>query len=176
MRRTVGCLLALLLYGRQALSAQTDADVAMRFFAAGGAYCVRLAPEGVSLADETEWTIVVLTGTQNTQNVFRIRTADPGTSGARGADLTALGLAAARVWRMDRSRTEFLERFTAGLAAKQVRARMVRFAPPKLAEMTARQRADNYLAFADRGSKVSFSKVPDLSAEEFARFVTYVND
>jgi hypothetical protein len=158
------------------LSAQSDVDIAMRFFEAGGAYCFRVAPEGVSMAEETEWTVMVLTGGRSAATAYRIRTADPGPSGAGGTDLAAIGMAATGVWRVDRNRAEFFERFAADITAKRVRARAVHFAPPGLAQMTARQRAEAYLTFSDRGTRVSFAKVPDLRPDEFAGFATYVPD
>jgi hypothetical protein len=130
----------------------------------------------VSLNEETEWTVMLLAGTRNTQRDFRIRTVDPGPSGVDRKSLEAIGLAVTGLWRLDRYLSEFVERFSEGIAEKRVRAKLVKLAPPRLAEMTPRQRAEEYLDFADRGSPVAFDKAPDLTAEEFSRFMTYIPD
>ena len=148
----------------------------MRFFIAGGAYCFRVAPEAVALGDEAEWTMLVLAGRDNRQHVFRIRTVDPGQSGARGDDLRSIGLAVTSVWRMDGTRSEFFERFAEGIRGGTVRARVVRMAPKGLAAMTPRQRAEAYLKFSDKGEKVDFGKVADLTPDEFLAYQSYVPD
>jgi hypothetical protein len=67
------------------VAAQTQADVALSFFRAGGAYCFRIAPLGVALSEETEWTVMVLTSASNHKTVFKIRELDPGPTGLRAA-------------------------------------------------------------------------------------------
>ncbi len=158
------------------LNAQSELDVAMRFFKQGGAYCFRLAPEGESLSDETSWTVMVLTGAANSKNEFRIRTMDPGGTGVSGTPLKNIGLSITSIWRRDRLRDEFFEQFAAGITARTVRARIVTLSPPKLAEMNPRGRAELYLKFADGGSRVDFRKSPDLTADQFLAYQTYLPD
>ncbi|HEX7794969.1 MAG TPA: hypothetical protein VF456_11490, partial [Vicinamibacterales bacterium] len=55
------------------VAAQTQADVALSFFRAGGAYCFRIAPLGVALSDEPEWTVMVLTSASSHKTAFKIR-------------------------------------------------------------------------------------------------------
>lgn len=177
MPRVVRLLAAVVVWGVAGpVLAQSPPDVAMGFFTAGGAYCFRLAPEGVALNDETEWTIMVLAGTANRANTFRIRTVEPGRSGFHKADLLDIGMSIANVWRMDGTRREFFERFAAGIDGVMVRARVVKMTPPGLAAMTPRQRAEIYLKFSDKGGKVDFSGVHDLTSEEFASYAGYVPD
>lgn len=156
--------------------AQSEADVAIRFFEAGGAYCVRVSPEGVSLSDETEWTVLLLTAMSNRGNIFRIRTVDPGATGLAGRRLSDVGAAITSVWRRESLREDFFKRFAAGIEGHALRARVVRITPPRLAEMDPGQRAEAYLKFADRGSKVDFTKTADLKAEEFLAFEAYLPD
>lgn len=42
--------------------------------------------------------------------------------------------------------------------------------------MSPRQRAELYLKFADRGTKIVFDKAPELTPDEFKAFVDYVPD
>jgi hypothetical protein len=60
--------------------AQAQADVALDFFRGGGAYCFRIAPVGVALSEETEWTIMLLTSAANRKTAFKIRQLDAGAS------------------------------------------------------------------------------------------------
>ena len=54
---------------------------------------------------------------------------------------------------------------------------MVKTSPPGFAQVASeRERAELYLKFADKGSKVSFDKVPDLTPDEFQQFSDYVPD
>ena len=87
-----------------------------------------------------------------------------------------VGLAVTSIWRRDRVRDEFFEGFARAIAAGTMRARVVKIAPPRLTEMKAAERAELYLKFADRGSKVDFDRVPDLTVGEFLAFRTYVPD
>ena len=177
MRRLAGIMGVLLVLLRApSMGAQSQADIAMKFFLQGGAYCFRLAPEGVNLSDETEWTIMFLTGRSTTKNTFRIRSVDPGATGLSGRLLTDVGVVVTSVWRRDGIRAEFFDRFASGIAGKTLRARVVRMAPPALASMTTGQRAELYLKFADRGTKVAFDKAPDLTPAEFKAFAEYVPD
>ena len=156
--------------------AQTEADVALRFFQSGGAYCVRLAPEGTDLSEEAAWTVMMLTSSGSRKNTLPIRDVDAGTSGLRGPELTEVGLIVTSVWRRDRVREEFFDRFAAGIADGKLRARLITLTPPGLATMTPRQRAELYLKFSDRGTKVDFEKVADMPPDEFRKFRTYVPD
>ncbi len=176
MRTTVGVCVALVMLLAPPASAQTEADAALGFLRAGGAYCFRVAPEGVALSEETEWTVMFLTGVSNKKNTFRIRTLDPGPTGLSGQALAAAGEAVTGVWRQDSIREEFVDRFAAGISGKTLRARVVKIAPSNLARMEPRERAERYLEFADRGSKVSFDKTTDLTADEFRRYGTYFPD
>ena len=156
--------------------AQTEADVALRFFQSGGAYCVRLAPEGTDLSEEPAWTVMMLTSAGSKKNTLRIRDVDAGTSGLRGQELTDVGLTVTSVWRRDRVREDFFDRFSAAIADGKVRARLVTLTPPGLATMTPRQRAEAYLKFSERGTKVDFEKSADMPPDEFLRFRAYVPD
>jgi hypothetical protein len=156
--------------------AQTEADVALRFFQAGGAYCVRLAPEGTDLSEEAAWTVMMLTSSGSKKNALRIRDVDAGTSGLRGPELTEVGLIVTSVWRRDRVREEFFDRFAAAITDGSVRARLVTLTPPGLTAMTPRQRAELYLKFSERGTRVDFEKIADMPPDEFLRFRTYVPD
>ncbi len=177
MRTNIGvCGAALVAVLSQPAFAQVEAEAALRFLRAGGAYCFRMAPEGVALSEETEWTVMFLTGVTNQKNTFRIRTVEPGPTGLSGRELAVIGEAVTEVWRHDSIRQEFLERFATGISGKTLRARVVKIAPPNLARMKPGERAERYLQFADRGSKVSFDKMPDLTADEFLRYATYFPD
>lgn len=177
MRATVGFFLALAVAMPLPASAQGQVDAAIRFYSAGGSYCFRVVPPGVALSQETEWTVMVLTSASNRQNTFKIRDVAPGTTGLRGAALSAAGMTANGVWRLDSEREEFFKKFAAGIDAGALRARVVKAGPPNLAQLTSdRERAEVYLKFADRGSRISFDKVPDLTAEELGRYADYFPD
>jgi len=157
-------------------SAQADVDQALRFFRGGGAYCFRLVPEGVAASEETEWAIMVLTSGSRKDDEFRIRTVDPGKTGLKGQELKAAGTAVTNVWRLDSWREAFFERFSMGIEDGSLRARLVMMAPHGLAEAAPQARAERYLRFADRGLKVTFKGVPNLTAEEFRRYLSYFPD
>lgn len=176
-RGMLGVSLVLALAMPARVLAQSQAEQAIRFYAAGGAYCFRLAASGVVLAQETEWTVMVLTGASNRRNTFKIRDVDPGNTGLRGATLAAAGMLLNGVWRSDSDREEFFRRFAVGIDAGLVRARVVKAGPPNLDQLSSdRDRADVYLKFADAGSRISFEKVPDLTASEFGQYVEYFPD
>ena len=79
--------------------------------------------------------------------------------------------------KFDGSRSEFFERFSHGIRDGRLRARVVKLVPPRLARAsTERERADVYLDFADRGSKVSFDKAPDLTPDEFQTYSEHFID
>jgi len=157
-------------------SAQNEADVAMQFFRQGGTYCFRLAPEGTNLSEETAWTVMMLTSASNRHNEFRIRSMDPGSSGLSGGALKNVGLTITAIWRRDGLRDEFFERFSMAIAGGILRARVVTVSLPRLAEMKERDRAELYLKFADKGTKVDFSKVADLTADQFMEYQSYLPD
>lgn len=170
----VACLL---IAGASVVAAQTSLDIAMSFYLKGGAYCFRVIPFGVNLSEEPEWTVMLLTSRANRKNTFRIRSVDAGETGVSKNGLLTLGRMANDVWKFDSERAEFFERFSAGIRAGQLRARVVRIAPPKLKQATSdRQRAEVYLDFADRGSKVSFDDVPDLTPDQFEAYAEYLID
>lgn len=171
---TVGWLL---LASAPSVFAQTAVDMALSFYSAGGAYCFRVAPFGTSLSEETEWTVMVLTSTSNHRNTFRIRSVEPGDTGLSGARLQAAGRFANDVWKFDGTRADFFQRFTEGMRAGKLRARVVKAGPPNLAQVTSeRDRAELYLKFADKGTKVSFDKVPNLTPEEFQQYSEHFPD
>jgi hypothetical protein len=171
----VALVLLLVVAGRA--GAQNAVDAALSFYSKGGAYCFRVTPPGTSLSEESEWTVMVLTSTSNHHNTFRIRSVEAGDTGLSGSSLTTAGKLANDVWKFDGSRTDFFHRFAEGIRAHKLRARVVKTAPPALAQITSeRDRAELYLKFADRGSKVSFDKVADLTAEEFAQYEDYIPD
>jgi hypothetical protein len=156
---------------------QGQIDRAISFYRQGGAYCFRIAPAGTALSEETEWTIMVLTGTVNHNNTFRIRDLDPGRSGLSGARLKAMGQIVWGVWLLDRDRSLFFEQFGAGIAAGHLRARVVRIHPDGLnRKKKEEERARLYLQFTERGSRVSFDDVPDLKPGDLARFSEYLPD
>lgn len=160
-----------------AATAQTAVDSAVAFYQMGGAYCFRIAPFGVGLSEETEWTVMLLTSRSNKRNTYRIRSVDAGETGVSRSGLQTLGLLANEVWKFDRSRSEFFERFGAGIRDGRLRARVVKLVPPTLAKATTeRERAEAYLAFADRGTKVAFDKVADLTPEEFHTYSEHFID
>src|SRR6476646_7860490 len=159
------------------MAAQTQADVALSFFRAGGAYCFRIAPLGVALSEETEWTIMLLTSASNHKTAFKIRELDAGATGLRGQRLKDAGQDVTGVWRSDRLREDFFARFAKGIAEHELRARVVRISPGTLAQLTSgRARADLYLKFSVRGSTVAFDKVEDLEAPELAQYSEYLPD
>lgn len=157
--------------------AQSEVDQAIAFYSAGGSYCFRIAPAGAVMSQEAEWTVMVLTSASNPNSMFKIRDVDPGRTGLRGAALTAAGMTVNSVWRFDGQREEFFNRFAAGIEAGVLRARVVKAGPANLSQLKSdRERADAYLKFADRGSRVSFDKVPDLTAKQFQAYVDYFPD
>lgn len=175
--RAAGALtLAMLVSAGKPASAQSDADTAIMFFQGGGSYCFRVVPEGVSLSDETTWTFVVLTSVANTGNAFRARTIDPGETRLAGQALTDVGMAITNVWRREGLREEFFTGFAAGIASGGLRARLARISPPRLAEMKPRQRAELYLRFTDRGTKVDFRGTADLTPDGWLAFQSYLQD
>jgi hypothetical protein len=158
-------------------SAQNAVDSALSFYAKGGAYCFRVAPFGTALSEETEWTVMLLTSASNHHNAFRIRTVDPGETGLSGNGLQMAGRLANDVWKFDGSRADFFQRFSEGIRAGKLRARVVKAGPPGLAEVASeRERAELYLKFADKGTRVSFDKVPDLTPEAFQQYSEYFPD
>lgn len=156
--------------------AQDEAELAIRFFLQGGAYCTRVVPEGTNLSEETEWTILMLTSTGNRKNAFRMRSVDPGPLRVQGKALEAIGLTVTGVWRRERVRDEFFDRFARYVEGGQLRARVVKLSPPKLSSMSERERAEAYLDFADSGSRIDFAKARDLTVEQFLAFRTYMPD
>jgi hypothetical protein len=151
--------------------------VALSFFRVGGAYCFRIAPVGVALCEETEWTIMLLTSASNRKTTFKIREVDAGASGLRGQRLKDVGVDVTSVWRSDRIREDFFTRFAKGIADHELRARVVRISPGNLAQLTSgRQRAEFYLKFSERGSPVAFDNTPDLQAGELAQYSEYLPD
>jgi hypothetical protein len=158
------------------LNAQTGADIGIRFFSDGGVYCFRLAPEGTNLSEETSWTLMMLTGVANKKNTCRIRSFDAGPMHIGRQDLNRIGLSVVEAWRRESLREEFFERFAKGIEAGVLRARVVTLTPPRLATMSEMDRAEEYLKFSDRGSRVDFEKVPNLSTNQFLTFQTYNPD
>lgn len=158
------------------LFAQTEVDLAIRFFAQGGAYCFRIAPEGTNLSEETEWTVMVLTNTENRKRDFRIRSVDPGPMNIKGQALNDVGLSITMIWRRDLLRDDFFERFAAGIDGRSLRARTVQVVPPGLSTMKPRERAELYLKFGDRGTRVNFEHARELTDDEFAAYRTYLTD
>ncbi len=157
--------------------AQNAVDMALSFYAKGGAYCFRVAPQGTSLSEEQEWTVMLLTSASNHRNTYRIRSVEPGDTGLSGAGLMTAGRWANDVWKFDGTREDFFQRFADGIKAGKLRARVVKAGPPNLAQITSeRERAELYLKFADKGTKVSFDKVPDLTPEGFQEFSEYYPD
>jgi hypothetical protein len=158
-------------------AAQNAVDSALSFYSSGGVYCFRIVPVGTALSEETEWTVMMLTSTSNHHNTFRIRSVDAGDTGLSGSGLQTAGRLANDVWKFDGSRADFFQRFAEGIRARKLRARVVKVGPPNLAQVTSeRERAELYLKFADKGTKVSFDKVPDLTPEEFEQYSEYFPD
>ena len=169
-------VLFLLLTGSR-VAAQSAVDAALSFYSHGGAYCFRVAPFGTALSEEREWTVMMLTSASNHHNSFRIRSVDPGETGLHGSGLMTAGRFANDVWKFDGTRAEFFERFADGIREGQLRARVVKAGPANLPQITSeRERAELYLKFADKGSRVSFDKVPDLTADEFMQYAEYFPD
>lgn len=161
----------------QSPTSQNAVDIALSFYAKGGAYCFRVAPAGTSLSEETEWTVMVLTAASNRRNTFRIRSVDPGDTGLSGSNLTAAGRLVNDVWKFDGTRIDFFQRFSEGIKDGKLRARIVKAGPPNLAQITSeRERAELYLKFADKGTRVSFDKVVDLTSEQFQQYSEYIPD
>ncbi len=157
--------------------AQNAVDMALSFYAKGGAYCFRVAPQGTSLSEEQEWTVMMLTSASNHHNTFRIRSVEPGDTGLSGSGLQTAGRFANDVWKFDGTREDFFQRFAEGIKAGKLRARVVKAGPPNLAQIASeRERAELYLKFADKGTKVSFDKVPDLTPEAFQEYSDYYPD
>jgi hypothetical protein len=157
--------------------AQNAVDSALSFYSKGGAYCFRVAPSGIALSEEREWTVMMLTSAENHHNTFRIRSVDPGETGLNGHGLQTAGRLANDVWKFDGSRSDFFQRFADGIRSGKLRARVVKAGPPNLAQIDSeRERAELYLKFADKGTKVSFEGVPDLTADEFGKYLEYFPD
>lgn len=174
--RALGVCL-IVLAGAGVARAQTAVDSALAFYARGGAYCFRVAPLGTALSEETEWTVMVLTSVSNHHNAFRIRSVDPGDTGLSGPGLLTAGRLANDVWKFDGTRADFFERFAQGIRDHKLRARIVKAGPPNLPAVTSeRERAELYLKFADKGTRVSFDKVPDLTADQFLEFSEHFPD
>lgn len=174
--RALGVCL-MLLAGAGLASAQNAVDSALAFYARGGAYCFRVAPLGTALSEETEWTVMVLTSASNHHNSFRIRSVDPGDTGLSGPGLMTAGRLANDVWKFDGTRADFFDRFAQGIRDRKLRARVVKTGPPNLAAgLSERERAELYLKFADKGTRVSFDKVSDLTADQFLEFAEYFPD
>jgi hypothetical protein len=170
-------VVALIALWAQRLPAQSVVESALAFYAGGGAYCFRIAPAGTALADEDEWTVMVLTSASDRRSSFRIRSVEPGGTGLRGSDLTTAGRVANDVWKFDGTRAAFFEQFADGIRAGRLRAGVVKLRPPALARAaSSRERADENLKFADKGSRVPFDKSHDLSAEQFLAYAEYLPD
>lgn len=158
-------------------SAQNAVDFALSFYAKGGAYCFRVAPFGTALSEEPAWTIMVLTSASNHHNSYRIRSVEPGETGLSGSGLQTAGRFANDVWKFDGTRADFFERFSEGIRTGKLRARIVKVAPPALAQAASeRERAELYLKFADKGTRVSFDKVPDLTVAQFQQYADHFPD
>src|SRR4051812_23798767 len=92
-------LVCLIMLSGSAASGQSVVDAALSFYSHGGAYCFRIAPEGVALSEQNEWTVMVLTSASNHRNSFKIRSVDPGDTGLSGSGLLTAGTFANDVWR-----------------------------------------------------------------------------
>ncbi len=172
-----GAAVALATFAASSIAlAQNAVDAALSFYSHGGAYCFRAAPEGATLSEESEWTVMVLTSTANHRNSYKIRSVDPGETGLSGSGLLTAGRLANDVFKFDGTRSDFFERFADGIRAGKLRARVVKAGPPNLADLPERERAEQYLTFTDRGTRVSFDKTHDLTAEEFLAFSDYLPD
>lgn len=120
---------------------------------------------------------MMLTSASNHHNTFRIRSVEPGDTGLSGSGLQTAGRFANDVWKFDGTREDFFQRFAEGIKAGKLRARVVKAGPPNLAQIASeRERAELYLKFADKGTKVSFDKVPDLTPEAFQEYSDYYPD
>lgn len=173
---TLGALM-LVLASAGTARAQNAVDFALSFYAKGGTYCFRVVPLGTALSEETAWTVMMLTAASNHHNTFRIRSVDPGDTGLSGSGLQMAGRLANDVWKFDGTREDFFTRFADGIKAGKLRARVVTAGPPNLAQIASeRERAELYLTFADKGTKVSFDKVHDLTAEQFQAYAEYFPD
>jgi hypothetical protein len=174
-RALAACLFVLLVV--PALSAQNAVDAALAFYSKGGAYCFRITPFGTALSEESEWTVMMLTSASNHHNTFRIRSVDPGETGLSGSGLLTAGRLANDVWKFDGTRADFFQRFSEGIRSGKLRARVVKAGPPNLSQVTSeRERAELYLTFADKGTKISFDKVADLTAEQFQQYSEHFPD
>jgi len=172
------CAMLLRVFGGvRTAAAQNAVDVTLSFYSKGGAYCFRVAPFGTALSEETEWTVMMLTSASNHHNTFRIRSVDAGDTGLKGSGLQTAGRLANDVWKFDGTRADFFDRFAEGIRSGKLRARVVKAGPPNLAQTTSeRERAELYLKFADKGTKVSFDDVQDLTAEQFQQYSEYFPD
>ena len=90
--------------------------------------------------------------------------------------LWIVGIAVTGIWRRESLRDDFFDRFSAGSSGKTMRARIVKLVPPGSAAMSPRERAELYLRFGDRGSRVNFESGADLSADEFRGLQSYLPD
>ncbi len=178
LARALSLCLLLGLVATATASAQPAAvDSALAFYAKGGTYCFRIAPFGTALSEEREWTVMMLTAAWNHRNSHRIRSVDAGETGLGKSALLTAGRLANDVWKFDGTRADFFERFAEGIRNKRLRARVVKLGPAVMGEASSeRERAELYLEFADKGSKVSFDKVPDLTPEQFLEFSEYFPD
>src|SRR6185503_2204203 len=111
VRTTFSTAIVVGLLAAMPAAAQTPADVALDFFRNGGAYCFRIAPAGVALSEETEWTIMLLTSASNRKTSFKIREIDAGATRLSGQRLKDAGRDVTAVWRSDRAREDFFARF-----------------------------------------------------------------
>jgi hypothetical protein len=154
-----------------------EVDLAIGFFNDGGSYCFRIAPAGVAMASETAWTVMVLTSRSNSRNQFRMREVLQGTTRLSKPELAMAGEAVTAVWRSDRDREEFFNRFAEGIVKGALRARVVKAGPANLGSLRSDlERANAYLDFAERRRSVDFSKAADLTADEFRKFLDHFPD
>ena len=158
------------------VSAQSQVESAIHFYTAGGAYCFRIAPPGMALAEQTEWTIMVLTSTANRKSSFKIRELHAGASNFGSASMKVAESVVPGVWRSEHDREEFFRSFAEGIEGGMLRARVVLLHPAGLEKMSERSRAETYLRFSERGSAVAFDKVGDLKADEFRQYAEYLPD
>ena len=177
LARALGLWVLVLGLAPAALAQSAAVDSALAFYSKGGTYCFRVAPFGTALSEETEWTVMMLTAASNHRNSFRIRSVDPGETGLSKSGLLTVGRFANDVWKFDGTRADFFQRFAEGIRDKRLRARVVKLGPAALGDASSeRARAELYLTFADKGSKVSFDKVSDLTPEQFLAFSEYFPD
>lgn len=157
--------------------AQGRVDAAIGFYVQGGAYCFRVVPAGVAGASETQWTVMVLTSASNVKARFKMREVDPGRMRMSGSALKTVGEVVTAVWRTDREREEFFQKFSEGIGRGTLSARVVFAGPTNLAALkTDRERADVYLEAAKRGTTIAVENVPALSASEFMMYLDYFPD